>query len=510
MTVARSTESELRIGSISPPKDRPERALPRVLPAFSIGGTSSRRLYIEFCQVADTATALLCILVAFLFANREHMPTGLEGFLSTRITLRNALLVGLFLLVWRLSFGICGLYEWRRIAARAKEFSWLVAATALGSSFTLVFVAYSATHAFHAGVVAYFWVVATCLALSARTILRRITFGWPLAIPREAIIVGSGPRALRVYRQLSGDSHAGYRVIGFVDSNEAITDDEIVRNLLGDLDQLESILMRQALDEVVIALPMRSCYRAIQDVIQTCERVGVRAKYLADVFPLSLARPRFEESPELPAIAMAMAPDDGRLMLKRLIDICGSVAGLIVLAPVMLLTALAIKLTSPGPVIFAQERFGFNRRRFRMYKFRTMTVDAEACQPTLEHLNEAKGPIFKIRNDPRITGLGKLLRRSSIDELPQLYNVLRGDMTLVGPRPMAVRDVTRFTEAALMRRFSVRPGLTCLWQIGGRSELSFDDWMRLDLEYIDQWSLRLDLRILVKTIPAVLRGVGAT
>ena len=172
-----------------------------------------------------------------------------------------------------------------------------------------------------------------------------------------------------------------------------------------------------------------------------CERVGVRAKYLADVFPASLATPRYEESRGFPAVAMAIAPEDGRLIVKRLIDIVGGILALVGLAPVMLIAALTIKLTSPGPAIFTQERFGFNKRRFRMYKFRTMMADAEAYQAELEPLNEAGGPVFKIRNDPRITRLGKFLRRSSIDELPQLFNVLRGEMTLVGPRPMAVRDV---------------------------------------------------------------------
>jgi lipopolysaccharide/colanic/teichoic acid biosynthesis glycosyltransferase len=160
-------------------------------------------------------------------------------------------------------------------------------------------------------------------------------------------------------------------------------------------------------------------------------------------------------------------------------------------------------------VLFTQERYGYNKRRFRMYKLRTMVVDAEARQAGLEAMNEASGPVFKIRSDPRQTPVGRVLRRWSIDELPQLYNVLRGDMSLVGPRPLPIRDVSRFAEPALMRRFSVRPGITCLWQISGRSELTFDDWVKLDLRYIDGWSLMLDVRILLRTLPAVLRGRGA-
>jgi lipopolysaccharide/colanic/teichoic acid biosynthesis glycosyltransferase len=171
--------------------------------------------------------------------------------------------------------------------------------------------------------------------------------------------------------------------------------------------------------------------------------------------------------------------------------------------------ALAIKLTSAGPIFFPGERYGYNRRRFRMLKFRTMVQNAEQLQHLYEDQNEAAGPIFKIREDPRITPIGKILRRTSIDELPQLLNVLLGDMSLVGPRPMSTRDVQRFAEAALMRRFSVRPGITCLWQVSGRSNLGFEDWIALDLRYIDHWSLGLDFRILAWTVPAVVKGTGA-
>jgi lipopolysaccharide/colanic/teichoic acid biosynthesis glycosyltransferase len=172
-------------------------------------------------------------------------------------------------------------------------------------------------------------------------------------------------------------------------------------------------------------------------------------------------------------------------------------------------TAIAIKATSPGPVLFVQERYGLRRRRFRMLKFRTMTQGAEALQPLLELQNEASGPVFKIQNDPRTTRLGRFLRRSSLDELPQLVNVLRGEMSLVGPRPLPERDVLRFADPWLMRRFSVPPGLTGLWQVSGRCTLKFDEAIALDLKYIDQWSLGLDLTILARTLPAVVKGTGA-
>ena len=203
------------------------------------------------------------------------------------------------------------------------------------------------------------------------------------------------------------------------------------------------------------------------------------------------------------------AVHDSRLFVKRCVDIAVSLTALIVLIPLMIVIAVAIKLTSSGPVLFIQERYGLGRRRFSMFKFRTMVQDAEELQAALEHQNEVSGPIFKIRRDPRLTAIGSALRRTSLDELPQLLNVLIGDMSLVGPRPMSVRDVSRFDEAWLMRRFSVKPGLTCLWQVGGRSNTTFLKWMHLDMQYIDTWSLGLDLKILALTLPAVVRGSGA-
>jgi lipopolysaccharide/colanic/teichoic acid biosynthesis glycosyltransferase len=168
-----------------------------------------------------------------------------------------------------------------------------------------------------------------------------------------------------------------------------------------------------------------------------------------------------------------------------------------------------IKLTSRGPVFFAQERIGLNKRRFLTYKFRTMIPNAEKMMSEIEHLNEVSGPVFKIKNDPRLTPVGKFLRRASIDELPQLLNVLKGDMSLVGPRPMAIRDYEGFNEDWQRRRFSVRPGITCLWQVNGRSEVPFHRWMELDMQYIEKWSFWLDLKILLQTIPAVVRGTGS-
>jgi exopolysaccharide biosynthesis polyprenyl glycosylphosphotransferase len=232
---------------------------------------------------------------------------------------------------------------------------------------------------------------------------------------------------------------------------------------------------------------------------------------LSDFFQCTIARPRVVEFDGIPILAFTTgACAVWTAYLKRAFDVI--VASLLVLSlsPLFLLLALLIKIFSPkGPVFFVQTRVGYNRRHFKMVKFRTMVPEAERLQQVLEHLNEAHGPVFKIKKDPRITPIGRVLRKTSLDELPKLFNVIKGDMSLVGPRPLPLRDVERFKEAYLKRRFSVKPGITCLWQVNGRSNTTFDTWIAQDLEYIDNWSFGLDLKILCKTIPAVVRGLGA-
>jgi exopolysaccharide biosynthesis polyprenyl glycosylphosphotransferase len=231
---------------------------------------------------------------------------------------------------------------------------------------------------------------------------------------------------------------------------------------------------------------------------------------MTDLFETKLAyrQQHLADQPHLTVLTVHRP--DLRRWFKTGFDVVFALALLILLSPLMIAVAIAVGLTSPGPIFFKQLRYGLHRNRFPMFKFRTMVIDAEALQAELEKLNEAQGPVFKIKKDPRITPIGGFLRKMSLDELPQLFNVLRGEMSLVGPRPLPLRDVGKFEESWLLRRFSVKPGLTCLWQVNGRCNTSFSDWIRLDLQYIDQWSLTLDAKILLMTIPAVLKGRGAS
>jgi exopolysaccharide biosynthesis polyprenyl glycosylphosphotransferase len=276
------------------------------------------------------------------------------------------------------------------------------------------------------------------------------------------------------------------------------------------IDQFNAVITDQPVDEVLVALPIDKYGLLMETIVRQCEEQGIIVRLRTEISNLHVARSYVDELQGLPVLTIQSGPPDSwQLVAKRLVDIIVSAGVLIAVAPLLVAVSLLIKLESCGPVLFRQERVGYNKRRFRILKFRTMVAGSDQQQQSLEHLNEAEGPVFKIKNDPRITRVGKFLRRFSIDELPQLVNVLKGDMSLVGPRPLPVRDVERIELRWHKRRFSIKPGITCLWQVNGRSEIGFDDWVRMDLEYIDRWSLALDMRILLKTLPAVLQGPGA-
>lgn len=278
----------------------------------------------------------------------------------------------------------------------------------------------------------------------------------------------------------------------------------------------------QAVSILVDALHQHSVNRVIfagghshlnrlQEAIAACEIEGVEAWLAADFIRTSIARPDFDVFGGRPMLVFRTTPDvSGALFLKGIMDRVGAAVGLLFFFWAFLIIAAGIKLTSPGPILFRQKRAGKNGQPFTMFKFRSMSTDAEMRQAELAAFNQMEGPVFKIDNDPRVTAFGKFLRRTSLDEFPQLFNVLRGDMSLVGPRPLPIYEVEQFESVAQRRRLSMKPGLTCLWQISGRNQITkFSDWVRLDLEYIDKWSLWLDLEILFKTIPVVILGFGA-
>ena len=456
----------------------------------------------------DTLAASLSALAMLMSLDGSSGRAGFSSFLSAPFTGRNVLFVLFIAAVWPLLFRLFGLYEVRRIRRPEAEAIRVVAATTAGSLLALVFVLTSESAM--ASSLPRFWLAALTLCLLLRTARRALERGRRRQ-PRRAVIIGTGRIARRAYEDIQLHGLHRYEVVAFLD--DALNDDlrrDGMPQRIEPLDQLEQLLMRVVIDEVVVALPVRSQYDQIQYAINVCERAGVQARYAADIFESTVAFPRYDLHGDRAFVAMQVAPDGPRVLIKRVIDVVGAAVALVMLTPLMLIVAVAIKLTSPGPIVFTQARCGLGRRTFQMYKFRSMAADADQLQASLEELNEARGPVFKIRDDPRITPLGRFLRKSSIDEIPQLWNVLRGEMSLVGPRPLPWRDVGRITRPSDMRRFSMRPGITCLWQVQGRSNLDFERWVELDLEYIDRWSLAFDAQILMKTFPAVLSGNGAT
>jgi exopolysaccharide biosynthesis polyprenyl glycosylphosphotransferase len=463
------------------------------------------------CGSLDIALLSIILIWLGLAASGIHPGDRLLDLLAIRMSVQHFVLLVMCWIIWRTIFWYCDLYTWQHARSAEGIAGRLTLATGLSAILSGWVVAVSWGHGHLLRNTALFWLAAFCSLAMARALLAAFSMYVRPCFrkQRNVIIVGSGPRAEHTYRELLVHPEWKYKLVGFVDGRYAGP----VRSnnrILGRISDLERILMRQAVDEVVIGLTLKSQYDAIEDVIAICERVGVEVQFDADIFETSVAkRIHSEEHGNTRKIVLKMVHDDHRHHLKRALDLAGAGIGLILLSPLFLLVAILIKCTSKGPVFFRQERYGLNRRTFHIYKFRSMVLNAEAAQARLEHMNQNSGPVFKIFADPRVTKIGAILRRTSIDELPQLFNVLTGEMSLVGPRPLNLRDVGRFSEGRLMRRFSVKPGMTCLWQVSGRSNVSFDRWIALDLHYIDNWSLLLDLRILALTVPAVVKCRGA-
>ena len=317
-------------------------------------------------------------------------------------------------------------------------------------------------------------------------------------LKKRLILIGSKEDTVRLHKDISLKAEQEVEILAEFDLNETSTE------------QLLSFLHEHSVNGVIVNAK-HSYFGQVEKAILACELEGVETWLVADFFKTQISRTSFDDFYGRPMLVFHSGPENSwQAVVKQLIDLVGSALLLILTSPLFLLAAIAIKATSPGPIFFKQKRSGLNGQPFTMYKFRSMVTNAEQRQHEILSMNEMTGPVFKVTNDPRITPIGKLLRKLSIDELPQLLNVLRCDMSLVGPRPLPVEEVKRFDDLAHRRRLSVKPGLTCLWQVQGRNDVTnFKDWVRLDLEYIDNWSLWLDFKILWWTVPVVLFAKGA-
>jgi exopolysaccharide biosynthesis polyprenyl glycosylphosphotransferase len=476
--------------------------------------TPYRRRVIKYlAKLFDLCILALSIVIALIvFSSPKGMT--LASSMGMRIKLGNCLVFALLLLVWHNVFTFCGLYASKRLTRQLTQVGEVYKAATLATLFLFV-----SARAFHLRIVSPRFVLTFWLSSTFMMVAGRVAARWILLALRSRgrntrfiVIVGTNERAIEFARQLAGRPELGYHIVGFVDDDWAGTQafESTGQTRCSTFADLADFLRRNVVDEAAIYLPLRSYYEHAAQLVTLCEQHGIVLRFDSQVFKLRSPHYRVHELEDNSRMFAIAGPDDViPAMIKRTLDCLLSGALLFLVSPLFFVVAILVKLTSPGPVFFRQVRVGVNKRKFSIYKFRTMVANAEQLQDQLLSMNEMTGPVFKIKKDPRVTQLGKILRNTSIDELPQLFNVLRGDMSLVGPRAMSLRDYQLFDQDWQRRRFSVKPGITCLWQVHGRNSIPFEKWMELDMQYIDTWSLWLDLKILARTVPAVLRGTGA-
>jgi exopolysaccharide biosynthesis polyprenyl glycosylphosphotransferase len=470
-------------------------------------GSAQRKLKIIF-GLSDVCLTAFAFMLAYAF--RELLPLDNEFYLSTD---QRVLVLGFSAVTcvvsgyWLNVYGKVDAGSVRLMLTDSLRQSFY---TALALVVLIYALRLDTSRLFLFAFVFLNWLFLVIFRLIARNIIpvMRRQFG----VLRYVLIVGLGDRALRLARNLESYHEHGLRILGFLASPEDQPAPQVLQVKreypVFPVEDLPAMLRKHVIDEVHFAVESDRL-PSLEDVLLICDVEGVTSRIAVDFFPHVNSQIALDRIGATPLLTFSAAPDDEVLLfIKRLTDIIVAVTGMIILSPVFLLTAIGIKLSSPGPVIFKQVRCGLNGRKFMFYKFRSMVVNAEERFAEVAHLNP-KEVVTKIPNDPRLTKIGKFLRRFSIDELPQLFNVLRGDMSLVGPRPALPSEVAQY-QRWQRRRLRMRPGLTCLWAVNGRDAVDFETWMRFDMAYIDNWSLTLDARIILQTIPHVITGKGAS
>ncbi|MGQ9489221.1 MAG: undecaprenyl-phosphate glucose phosphotransferase [Anaerolineae bacterium] len=420
-------------------------------------------------------------------------------------------MVGLLTLVWVLASRREGAYDVRRGRPLFEELYGLVNATTTAIMLLVVLVFFY-RRLFYSRIIFIYAGLLIILLIGIARVVRWMI----LARLRQAgqgvdrvLLIGAGEVGRTVMRNLIAQPELGYRIVGFLDDDpvKSATDIGPIK-ALGPVDNLPQVARENQIDQVIITLPWQY-HRKIIRLVNETEQAGIRARVVPDLFQLSLGGVDVEAINGIPLISIKQSALTGfNYTLKRAVDLIISGLAIILLAPVWLLVALAIRLDSPGPILFRQERIGRHGKPFILYKFRSMYQDAEARLEELRARNEAGGPLFKMRADPRRTRVGRIIRKTSLDELPQLINVLRGEMSLVGPRPGLASEVAQYQDWH-RKRLEVLPGITGLWQVSGRSNLTFDEMVMLDIYYAENWSLSMDLRIMLRTVPQILFGEGA-
>ncbi len=474
----------------------------------------SHQSLIKFLKVFNLLLMALSLTAASWVVYGRFGEITLSEILTARVKLQNFAIFLTYLFAWNFIFRAFKFYDSRKLYFKGEDTFDVIKATFLSS-----LVIYFSSIIFDIELISllllvHFWIMSSFLLILARQLvaigLKKLTERKNNL--RHVVIVGTNQRAIEFAENLENNMGLGCRLVGFVDDLwQENTGSSILRYpIVSNLSNFFDFVRNQVIDEVIILIPVKSYFDEISKIISFCEEQGIVARMGSFNFHGKLLTGNNKALTEEPQVIVRPGSMLGwKYFVKRLIDLCIAGTLIIILSPLFLFLALIIKINSKGAILYKQKRIGFNKRKFTLYKFRTMIDGADKKLPELEHLNELTGPVFKIKNDPRVTFVGKILRKTSLDELPQLYNILKGEMSLVGPRPFSLRDYRLVDQDWHRRRCSVPPGITCLWQVEGRNSIPFERWMELDMQYIDHWSLLLDLKILLKTIPAVLTGRGA-
>ena len=475
------------------------------------------RLFRKLLMIVDAFVVLASFFIAFYFRQNLNFLYRLDLFPEKHVfaelnsLIRYLNILPLIIFAWWAALSSSGLYE----SFRGKHFFEIVWGITKSTFFVMLIVASMVfifkLHFVSRSLILAFFLITSSLLIIERwfivsffRFLRKKGYNY-----KNILLVGTGCRAKKFIKLIHKHNEWGLRIIGLIDADKKMLGKTIsAKKVIGVLEDIPDVLSQRVVDEVVFIVP-RNWLSMIEKSLLACEIRGIKASIATDFFNMKIAHWASSDLEGIPLLGFRTTiGEEWQLLLKRLFDIILSSIGIIVAFPIFIALSITIRWFYGSPVIFKQVRSGLNGRQFVMYKFRTMVNGAEKKKETLHSLNEMNGPVFKIHNDPRVTKFGKFLRRTSLDELPQLFNVLRGNMSLVGPRPPVPTEVAKY-EVWQRRRLSMKPGLTCFWQANGRNNVEFEKWMRMDLEYIDNWSLGLDFKILLKTIPAVLFSIGA-
>ena len=451
----------------------------------------------QILQLKDAAMFALALWLAYQFRAEWFLPYFEKGEIETFSSFAWLYLV--IIPVTPFILELQGYYK-RPIFPPRRETAWMLVKACTLMTFVVILSMFFLKETLARTVIMLFGPISFALLFLSEEITRKI-FRSRYAqtqLRKRVVLVGSPEDTLRIRKDLITGGTDALDIVGELDINES------------GVKELVALLHKQSPNSVIINAK-HTFFGQIEKAVLACEREGVEAWLVADFFKTQISRTSLDDLHGRPVLVFRSAPEASwQGVGKQTLDLIGAAILLALASPIFLIVAAAIRATSKGPIFFRQERCGLHGRPFTMLKFRSMVTNAEQLQDELNALNEMAGPVFKVANDPRITSVGKILRRFSFDELPQLFNVLRGEMSLVGPRPLPVYEVERFDDPSHRRRLSVKPGLTCLWQVSGRNNVNdFREWVRLDLEYIDNWSIWLDVKILLRTVPVVLTGNGA-